>query len=154
MKDFIRNLTKKVRGWEVKMCQTLEPNKIRRNFRNIEVIVSKVELWQMRKEGEATVLRYDAIKPTTAKIEANHMTCHHIACNPIPWTATSILFPVLHFWIMKLCMTRIIIRSTFNKGKVLLKLKKCITLFMRAEVCKTQWTQENKSEADKLIKAH
>ena len=58
-----------------------------KEFETYEIIKSKVELLEVRKEEEAIVRRYAAIKPTTTEIEADHMTCHHITCDSIPWTA-------------------------------------------------------------------
>ena len=78
MRYLKRNLTRKIGGREVKVCQTWESDKIRRNMRFIEFIESKVEFLEARKEEEASVGRYAAIKPTTTEIEADHMTRHSI----------------------------------------------------------------------------
>ena len=84
MRDLKWNLARKVGGREVKVCQSWEYDKIRRNLRKIEVIVSKVELLEVRKEKEASVGRDVTLKPTTTEIEADHMTRHSITRNTVP----------------------------------------------------------------------
>ena len=46
--------------------------------KNEVMIASKIELLEVRKEGEASVGRDAAIKPTTTEIQANHMTISHV----------------------------------------------------------------------------
>ena len=66
------------------MCQIGESGKTRRNIRVIEIVESKVEDLQVRKGEKATVGGDAAMKPTTTKVKASHMTSHHVTCYSIP----------------------------------------------------------------------
>ena len=78
---------------------------------------------EVRKEKEASVGRDGTTKPTTTEIEANNMTRHSIACNPLPRAAIGVLFPIHHFWIRMYPKKITIIRRKriIIKGKELLK---------------------------------
>lgn len=118
-----RNWPHEIAGREVKECQARKLTKTRRNLGVIKIIESQVELSYVRKKEKATIGSDIAVKPTTAKVEANHVTSHRITCYSIPWAAISILFPRHHLWTRLLIYFITVRRRMLFKRKELLKLE-------------------------------
>ena len=72
------------------MSQTLKVAKLRRNWGEIEVIVSEVQPPEIGKKEQGTVGKKVAKKPNGNKVQANHMACVFVTLNPIP-TATVLI---------------------------------------------------------------
>ncbi|KAK9223378.1 hypothetical protein WN944_011820 [Citrus x changshan-huyou] len=102
----------------------------------------------MKKVKETSVGGDIAIEPTATKVKANDITCRHITCYSIPRATICVLFPGDHFWVRTLTNER----RVSIKGKELLKLDQCRTLFMRTVFCITQRMQEQYLESKELIR--
>ena len=114
----------------------------------IEVIGSKVEPSQARKEEEGTIGMDDAKEPAATEVQPNYMACHLITCDPIPWAAITTLLPRLCFGIRRDTIAIAIRRTGIFDRKWLLKLEQSKGLIMRA-----QWFSEIRKRGGKKLRA-
>ena len=81
------------------MSQSLKVAKLRRNYREIEVVPSEIQGPEMGKKEEGTVGMNGAIEPTATEDEANNMASGLVTHYAIPSTAVLILLPRGYLWI-------------------------------------------------------
>ena len=100
------------------MSQSLKVAKLKRNYKEIEVVPSEIQGPEMGKKEEGTVGMNRAIKPAATEVKANNMACGFVTDDAIPSTAVPILLPRGCLWI----------RNITNQRSISMKRKRVIKL--------------------------
>ena len=99
MRDFKRHFARKHGIRKFKMSQSLKVAKLKRNYKEIEVVPSEIQGPEMGKKEEGTVGMNGTIEPTATEDKANNMASGLVTHYAIPSTAVLILLPRGCLWI-------------------------------------------------------